>query len=138
MIFTPYFSFHLLSQDSLVLILFASMVSYNDYMNSEAWLIKKHAMKKRIRKANWCLLCQACWKKDCYLEVHHRRYDRFWDEKLSDLFLVCKECHDSIHAIEKKNSKTTRSITAEYVSAKRKELWIISRNLKIIFLPDTL
>lgn len=28
------------------------------------------------------------------LEVHHKTYDRYGHEKLGDLILICKRCHD--------------------------------------------
>jgi hypothetical protein len=39
--------------------------------------------------------CQTCFS-DEDLELHHRTYDRFGEENLEDLIMLCKDCHEAI------------------------------------------
>lgn len=40
--------------------------------------------------------CFICRSKD-RLHVHHKTYDRIYNEILDDLVLVCSNCHNKIH-----------------------------------------
>lgn len=49
--------------------------------------------------------CRTCGTEErSTLRVHHRRYDdrEPWEYPDEDLLLVCKPCHDEIHALERK------------------------------------
>lgn len=65
---------------------------YEDYLTSEEWNQKKEIIKQI--KGEYCNNCRS--KKN--LTVHHRTYIRVCNEKLADLIIVCKKCHDEIHA----------------------------------------
>lgn len=41
-------------------------------------------------------VCQVCNCTD-QLEVHHITYERFMHEELSDLVLLCRDCHQAVH-----------------------------------------
>lgn len=74
---------------------------YNAHLKSSKWkLIRKAKMDEAHRT------CQKCGTTSKRLEVHHKTYERFGNEPLSDLLLLCGDCHafeDKIRAIE--NSK---------------------------------
>lgn len=54
-----------------------------------------------IRDGN---LCQNCKIKPAE-QVHHKTYERLYNEELEDLISVCKNCHDEIHReIDEKRS----------------------------------
>lgn len=63
---------------------------YKDYMNSEKWKIIR---KKVIDKYNG--MCFYC--KEPGNDVHHKYYDNFGNEPLSDLVLLCRKCHEEEH-----------------------------------------
>lgn len=65
---------------------------YNDYIASPAWAGKRErALKKHGR------ICKACGSTDPGLHVHHHTYDRFKRERMDDLVILCKPCHDIVH-----------------------------------------
>lgn len=65
--------------------------SYNEYMDSEEWKSKK---QQRLDFADH--RCELC-NRQSELHVHHRTYERFGDEKLGDLIVLCRRCHDVFH-----------------------------------------
>jgi len=62
--------------------------TYRDYLASEHWKLISEEAK---RLANY--RCQVCYRKGT-LHAHHRTYERKGDELQSDIFVLCKECHD--------------------------------------------
>jgi len=38
--------------------------------------------------------CQRCGFGSTNLEVHHLNYDRFGKERMTDLIVLCKQCHE--------------------------------------------
>lgn len=66
--------------------------SDKSYLQSVEWNINRIATLRRDG-----FTCQGCLADNIPLEVHHTTYDRYGDEKLSDLVSVCRECHQSIH-----------------------------------------
>lgn len=66
---------------------------YKAYLESDAWKrTRKHAIEG-ARGA--CQLCDANGR----IDVHHRTYDRVGDERLSDLIVLCRRCHERFHGI---------------------------------------
>lgn len=63
---------------------------YDEYMRSTRWRNIASAMKKH---ANY--LCAHCKQSSTTLEVHHLTYERFGRERMSDLVVLCKPCHDA-------------------------------------------
>jgi hypothetical protein len=64
---------------------------YHEYLRSEEW----YALRKRkIKEAGG--RCQMCSKGEP-LHVHHRTYDNIFNEKLEDLIVLCKDCHEKFH-----------------------------------------
>ena len=45
--------------------------------------------------------CQLCYSAKKPLHVHHRTYERLGNEKLTDLTVLCKECHTLFHTHRK-------------------------------------
>ena len=64
---------------------------YIKYMESSAWDNQKQA---RLDFADH--RCELC-NRQSNLNVHHRTYDNFGDEPVSDLIVLCKTCHDTFH-----------------------------------------
>lgn len=66
---------------------------YHDYLRSEQWeAIRDVVIKDRNRK------CERCGSKK-NLQVHHKTYERIFNEDLSDLELLCRPCHKKEHNI---------------------------------------
>lgn len=70
---------------------------YSAYLKSDAWKAKRAAVIFRDQGR-----CQAekngakCGKRH-KIEVHHLTYQRFGNEKLSDLVCLCAGCHKAEH-----------------------------------------
>jgi hypothetical protein len=63
---------------------------YDKYIQSAQWRGISALMKKQAKN-----LCQDCGKPSLTLETHHLNYDRFGCERMSDLRVLCKPCHDA-------------------------------------------
>jgi hypothetical protein len=70
---------------------FAKKASYDRYMKSPEW---KEKRKQAIAEAGD--RCQLC-NNDHFLHVHHRTYERFGCEEISDLTVLCGYCHAKHH-----------------------------------------
>lgn len=64
---------------------------YREYLKSEKWEAKRRMVMTRDRN-----LCQGCLTAEA-TQVHHKTYDRVFDEPLFDLVAICKDCHEKIH-----------------------------------------
>jgi hypothetical protein len=66
---------------------------YYDYLQSPQW---DSLRKAKLKEAGYrCQLCNANGK----IAVHHRTYDRVFNELLSDLIALCDPCHEKFHGI---------------------------------------
>lgn len=66
--------------------------------------------------------CQAC--RSDYVDrlvIHHVTYKRYGHEKLSDLRLLCRDCHDEFHRHIKGNDPDLRQLTDLFI--KRQGIW---------------
>lgn len=72
---------------------------YMDYLGSAEWHKKRGTVIERDNYA--CRLCDSGEN----LQVHHKTYDNIYEEPLSDLITLCKNCHEHFHEIEKKGGK---------------------------------
>lgn len=69
--------------------------AYNQYIQSRQWKIKRLEKAKSVK-----FICELCGKEaKTYYEIHHKTYQNFTCEKLSDLMFLCKECHKIMHEI---------------------------------------
>lgn len=73
---------------------------YSAYLQSEAWKSKRRIAIDRAGGR-----CQLCNADGCILEVHHRTYERFGNEDLGDLTVLCGDCHRAFHKRQKKVAK---------------------------------
>lgn len=67
---------------------------YKDYLNTDHW--------KELREAKLLdvdFRCEKCRRKS-QLEVHHRHYNTYGHERLSDLQVLCRNCHQGHHDAE--------------------------------------
>jgi DNA polymerase III alpha subunit len=65
---------------------------YQDYLETTWW---QNLRKIKLHESgNRCQLCNA---KNTELHVHHKTYERRGNELLSDLIVLCKDCHAKFH-----------------------------------------
>lgn len=71
---------------------------YEGYLLSPRWAAKRRA---KLIEANYtCAVCGYCGTKnpiDIPLDVHHKTYARLGDERLTDLEVLCRGCHERKH-----------------------------------------
>jgi hypothetical protein len=69
-------------------------MQYVDYICSEAW-----RERARLAKEAADYTCQLCGRDDGPVETHHKRsgYARLGCERLSDLVVLCADCHATHH-----------------------------------------
>lgn len=65
---------------------------YAEYLQTPHWHGKRNAALQAAKYR-----CQTCYAKG-ELHVHHRTYERRGCEALSDLTVLCKQCHETFHA----------------------------------------
>jgi hypothetical protein len=84
---------------------------YAAYLSSEQW---KAIRAARIRKDR--SRCQGCGIRED-LHVHHRTYERFTRERISDLITLCESCHALVHDTHRRmqSSSSLDEITAKVV-----------------------
>lgn len=70
--------------------------SYTDYLRSAHW----RATRTRYWISDQPKDC-ICGERDG-LELHHMTYERVCEEELSDLTLLCSNCHAMIHVLERR------------------------------------
>jgi hypothetical protein len=64
---------------------------YQAYLNSPKWKAKRREVLERAKYK-----CQVCKKRQAW-QVHHKTYERIFNEPLQDLLSVCAKCHEEIH-----------------------------------------
>ena len=68
--------------------------NYLDYLNSNDFWQRVRYPVTDARK-----VCEAC-TGTYNLMVHHGTYERLGSERMTDVFLVCGDCHQKIHDLE--------------------------------------
>lgn len=66
-------------------------VDYQTYLQSEDW-----AKKREWALIFWGHKCALCFSKE-HLDVHHRTYERLGNELITDLIVLCHDCHFTFH-----------------------------------------
>jgi 5-methylcytosine-specific restriction endonuclease McrA len=68
---------------------------YRHYLQSRRWKAKR---KKKLKKVGYrCESCGVVQQKGVTLDVHHLSYKRVTKERLSDLQVLCRGCHEKHH-----------------------------------------
>ena len=68
--------------------------SMEDYWKSKEWKSLRNRVKKRSGN-----ICEYCKTYSMYA-VHHKTYERLYNEELSDLVGLCRDCHEKMHEVE--------------------------------------
>lgn len=78
-------------------------IPYTEYLQTEHWgSVRSKALERAEHR---CQLCNA----DSALHVHHRTYERRGNERISDLTVLCKTCHERFHGVT--NGRVTNRVT---------------------------
>jgi 5-methylcytosine-specific restriction endonuclease McrA len=69
---------------------------YSEYLETPEWRVtRRHATKAAEDK------CQRCGRLSRRLDVHHRTYERLGrEDSMSDLEVLCRQCHQKEHGFE--------------------------------------
>ncbi len=70
-------------------------MSPEEYRRTPEWRSRRN--QALIRAGNRCEICSTHRTSDNPLDAHHNSYDRFGDELLVDLVVLCRCCHDLYH-----------------------------------------
>ena len=70
----------------------ARRLPYKEYLNSDWWYYRRWKAIKRAR-----FRCERC-KKETWLQVHHKSYERLGCELDKDLEALCRKCHEYEHS----------------------------------------
>lgn len=66
---------------------------YARYLEGSHWAILREDALVRFGYR-----CALCYSQEA-LEVHHRTYERLGDEELTDLVVLCADCHGRHHGV---------------------------------------
>lgn len=89
--------------------------AYIEYIRSPRWRAKRQQAFKFYGKK-----CYACRQRKRVMHVHHLTYARLGHEQMSDLMVLCKECHDEVTKIYRRSRRRgLRRVTMEFVKIKR-------------------
>ena len=67
-------------------------MTYPQYLKTEYWL--KLRIKVIKRDGGRCRRCGS----EHFLQIHHEKYRGWYNEKISDLLTLCKDCHHYRHS----------------------------------------
>ena len=103
---------------------------YLSYLKSDAWAEIRNDVVEIYGS-----VCQECFKKTKFPQVHHLTFKNIFFEEPGDLTLLCKKCHEKIHA--KDTSKFNKRNFNKILSENKKLKGIIEDALKIkeLWLP---
>lgn len=77
---------------------------YTAYLNSPQWKAKR--VEALDHYGRICSKCGGATK----LEVHHKHYRNFKDEKLDDLEILCRTCHQEFHRRKREKRAARRAL----------------------------
>ena len=99
---------------------------YKEYLQSDQWRELREAKLLDVDNT-----CEKCRRKSC-LEVHHLSYERLGQERLSDLQVLCQNCHYDEHTAQllAKFPKLPIPPTPPPIAKKSRRLKIVERHLE--------
>ena len=66
--------------------------NYKQYLETSHW---QDVRKDKLKEAKY--RCQLCGNTNTELHVHHNTYERIGNEEMSDLIVLCEDCHKKFH-----------------------------------------
>ena len=83
---------------------------HRQYLQSPAW-----KQKRMEALESYGCVCNRCGKHGT--DVHHKTYKRVGNEHLEDLEVLCRDCHEAHHAIERSLRGKKKGAKAYHVKA---------------------
>jgi len=68
---------------------------FAEYRVQREWQVRRVQALTRARYR-----CQMCSRHDATLDVHHRSYEHYGNERPEDLVVLCRSCHQKFHGVE--------------------------------------
>lgn len=78
------------------------------YLKSDHWRTKR--IETIVARGHRCELCGT---RKNGLDVHHLSYKRLFNESVSDLRVLCRDCHKNVHALMAKYPKLKKQHNAK-------------------------
>lgn len=79
---------------------------YAAYLKSDHWKELRASKRSKCRKTDGKNRCAICASTES-IETHHLTYRNIYDVELSDLRLLCRECHGCAHELMKAGLRFT-------------------------------
>ena len=76
---------------------------YLNYLKSNAWRKKRQAFKESKLFKDGCYICEFP-----TVDIHHKSYKRFKNERISDLVALCRSCHNIVHKMVKEHDNISK------------------------------
>lgn len=100
--------------------------SYREYLSGDHWRdVRRRYWASKLAKKGCCAGCGAT----SILNLHHRTYKRIGEERLTDLILVCRDCHVDVHHLEASQRIHVWGATKKALRSARKEKGLKWRDL---------
>jgi 5-methylcytosine-specific restriction endonuclease McrA len=94
--------------------------TYRDFLKSNHWRMTR----SRYWKSKLPKVCGCCGTSDKPLELHHKTYKRIGMERLNDLILLCRECHQGTHDVHSENNN--KNLWSSHKKFKKKSRYRIA------------
>ena len=85
---------------------------HRSYIASPEWAFRKEEYYKLHKK-----VCRSCGSDDREIHLHHRTYKRIFREDDGDLMPLCRECHASLHHLQRSLKLSVEEASKVWVSA---------------------
>ena len=105
-------------------------INYESYIQSKDW----RKVRERYFESNMPQVCFACsLKKQSGFHLHHKTYKRLGKERLTDLMLLCPDCHTKIHKAHKRKESRIALwyVSNKFVRESRKSLGLDTNIFKV-------
>lgn len=98
--------------------------SYHDYLQSSHWLEKRkyffeHSQRIIAMRRNGGVCCEFC-KLKTKVNLHHKTYERLGNERTTDLIILCDDCHNTIHDMDRSITLPSRTRRLRKLHRKRR------------------
>ena len=81
------------------------MYEYELYLETPHWQDFRKLVLQTQRERLGKNQCERCPTTSRDLHVHHLTYERLGCERIDDVTIVCRQCHEKIHGHQKPQSK---------------------------------
>lgn len=107
---------------------------YQGYLKSDHWKELRKEKRNRVSKKKGKVRCAVCAATES-IETHHLFYRNIYDVQTSDLRMLCKTCHKTVHDLIKdgtlqlKKYKSHHAMFGALKELVKKRLGLTGRNM---------